>query len=136
MHGPLNVIYVVMIRANIMHADSQYSLLPSCRITCSPMRNANRMGREILRHFVRVRFTHYAVASTSCHTRIVLCTPPPGPTLCLRHSVTLQPWQSHCSVCWKSVTVAFPSDYRTHARNLGYGPESVVRLTATVLGGS
>lgn len=85
-----------MIRANIMHANSDYSLSPLCRNTCSPMHNSSRMGREILRRSVMVRFTHYAVASTSCHTRIVLCTPPspPPPTLSLRHSVTLQTWRS------------------------------------------
>jgi len=89
-----------------------------------------------------VRFTHYAVASASRHTRIVLCTSsPPPPTLSLRHSVTLQTWRSPaCSPTVRLVgillTAAFASDYGTHARNLGYEPESVVRVTATVLGGS
>lgn len=86
-----------MIGANIMRANSHYSLLSSCRNACSPVHNSSRMGREILRRSVMVRFTHYAVASTSCHTRTVLCTfspPPTPPTLSTRHSVMLQTWRS------------------------------------------
>jgi hypothetical protein len=88
-----------------------------------------------------VKFTHYAVASTSCHMHTVLLyflLPPPHRALPVDHSVTLQAapscMPSHCLLCWKSIMIVIPSDY-THAM-LRYQPESVVQVTATVSGGS
>ena len=86
-----------------------------------------------------VKFTHYAVASTSCHMHsVLLYFLLPLRALPVDHSVTLQAapscMPSHCLLCWKSIMIVIPSDY-THAM-LRYQPESVVQVTATVSGGS
>ena len=109
--------------------------------TCSPMHNANRMGREILRRSVLVclLITQLLALPATLVSSFVLLPPTAHPVYSsFRHATNLTQScrQSHCWVCWKSVTVAFPSDYRTHARSLGYEPKSVVRVTATVLGES
>jgi len=68
--------------------------------------------------------------------------PPPHHLPCLfvipsryKPGVVLQavPLLGLLEVCYGSSPIRLP---HTHARNLGYEPESVVRVTATVLGGS
>jgi hypothetical protein len=116
--------YVVMFRANIMRANSHYSLLLLCRNTRSSMHNYGIMVREILRRSVMVRFAHYAVAGSSCHTRIVLCTSSPHLPPCLfvipsryKPGVVLQavPSLGLLEVCYGSIPIRLPHT-RTHAR--------------------
>jgi hypothetical protein len=100
-----------------MRANSHYSLLPFCRNICSLIHNSSRTGREILRRSVMVMFTHYAVASTSCHTRIVLCTSSLHRLPCLfvipsryKPGVVLQavPLLGLLEVCYGSIPVRLP----------------------------
>jgi len=106
-----------------MRTNSRYSLSHSCRNTFSPMHNCSRMGREILRRPVMGRITHYAVASTSCHTRIALGSSSPHhpPSLLVipsryKPGVVLPavPLLGLLEVCYGSIPVELPHT-RTHA---------------------